>query len=78
MTRYYVDLIGEVPARDFLGHECSSRNEAREHASFIAHRIGSEQPHFVKPGNRIAVREEGGESFFYQAPIAMTSRSGFH
>ncbi|WP_374207662.1 hypothetical protein [Bradyrhizobium sp. 190] len=77
MKRYYFDLIGDIRARDFLGHECSSRNEARTHASFIAHRIGTEHPHFVKPGNRIAVREEGGEAF-YQAPIAMTSRTGFH
>lgn len=77
MKRYYFDLIGEVPARDFLGHECSSRNEARKHASFIAHRIGNEHPHFVKPENRIVVREEGGAAF-YQAPIALTSRSGLH
>jgi hypothetical protein len=77
MKRYYFDLIGEVPARDFLGHECSSRNEARKHASFIAHRIGNEHPHFVKPENRIAVREEGGAAF-YQAPIALTSRAGLH
>jgi hypothetical protein len=75
MKRYYFDLIGELPARDFVGHECSSR--ARKHASFIAHRIGSEHPHFVKPGNQIAVREEGGVSF-YQTPIALTSRSGLH
>ena len=77
MKRYYFDLIGEVPAMDFLGHECSSRDEARKHASFIAHRIGNERPHFVKPENRIAVREEGGAAF-YQAPIALTSRSGLH
>jgi hypothetical protein len=77
MKRYYFDLVGEVPAKDFLGHQCASEEEAREHASFIAHRIGSEHPHFAKPGNQIAVREEGGASF-YQAPISLTSRSGFH
>jgi hypothetical protein len=77
MKRYYFDLIGDVRARDFLGHECASRKEARTHASFIAHRIGTEQPHFVKPGNQVAVREEGGEAF-YQAPISLTSRTGFH
>jgi hypothetical protein len=31
----------------------------------------------VKPENQIAVREEGGAAF-YQAPITLTSRSGFH
>jgi hypothetical protein len=77
MKRYYFDLIGEVPARDVLGHECSSQMEAREHASFIAHRIGNEHPHFVKSGNQIAVREEGGAAF-YRAPIALTNRSGHH
>ena len=39
MKRFYFDLVGEVPARDFLGHDCSSRREARNHASLIAHRI---------------------------------------
>ncbi|WP_410708028.1 DUF6894 family protein [Bradyrhizobium sp. BWA-3-5] len=77
MKRYYFDLIGEISARDFLGHQCKSRKEAREHASFVAHRIGSEHPHFVKPGNQIAVREEGGTAF-YQAPIALTSLTGSH
>ena len=55
MKRYYFDLIGEVPARDFLGYECSSRKAARRHASFIAHRIGNAHPHFVKAGNQISV-----------------------
>jgi uncharacterized protein DUF6894 len=73
MKRFYFDLVGEVPARDFLGHDCSSRREARKHASFIAHRIGTEHPHFVRRGNGVAVREEGGASF-YQAPIALTHR----
>ncbi|WP_442893373.1 DUF6894 family protein [Bradyrhizobium sp.] len=77
MKRYYFDLIGELSAIDFVGHECSSRAEARKHASLIAHRIGSEHPHFVKPGNQIAVREEGGVSF-YQTPISSTNRSGLH
>ena len=77
MKRFYFDLVGEVPARDFLGHECSSRREARKHASFIAHRIGTEHPHFVQRGNGVAVREEGGVSF-YQAPIALTHRVRLH
>jgi hypothetical protein len=72
MKRFYFDLVGEVAARDFLGHECSSRREAREHASFIAHRFGTEHPHFLQRGNGIAVREEGGAAF-YQAAIALTN-----
>ena len=76
MKRFYFDLVGAVPARDFLGHDCSSRREARKHASFIAHRIGTEHPHFVRRGNGVAVREEVGASF-YQAPIALTHRVRF-
>ena len=74
MKRFYFDFIGEVPARDFLGHECSARREARKHASFIAHRIGTKHPHFIQRGNGVAVREEGVVMPFYQAPIALTYR----
>jgi hypothetical protein len=43
MTRFFFDLAGgERPARDFLGHQCRSRKEAKDHAQFIAHRIGTE------------------------------------
>jgi hypothetical protein len=39
MQRFFFDLVGELSARDVLGHMCSSRREAKEHAAFIAHRI---------------------------------------
>jgi hypothetical protein len=64
MKRFYFDLVGDLPARDFMGHECSSKKEAKQHASFIAYRIGTEKPRFAKPGNRISVRDERGEAFF--------------
>jgi hypothetical protein len=69
MKRFYFDFIGEVPARDFLGHECSARRD-----SFIAHRIETEHPHFIQRGNGVAVREEGVVMPFYQASIALTHR----
>ncbi len=69
MKRFFFDLVGDVPARDFLGHECSSKSEAKRHASFIAHRIGTEKPSFARPGNRITVRDEAGSAFF-EVPIA--------
>jgi hypothetical protein len=72
MKRFYFDLVGE-PARDFLGHECSSRRDARKHASFIVRRIGTKHPHFIQRGNGVA----GGASF-YQAPIALKCRVGLH
>jgi hypothetical protein len=73
MKRFFFDLAGELPARDFLGHECSSKREAKRHASFIAHRIGTEKPSFAKPGNRITVRDETGVAFF-EVPITSATR----
>lgn len=69
MKRFYFDLVGDIRARDFMGHECSSKKEAKEHALFIASRIGTERPGFAKPGNLISVRDELGEAFF-EVPIA--------
>jgi hypothetical protein len=73
MKRFFFDLVGELPAHDFMGHECWSTKEARQHASFIAHRIGTERPSFVKRGNCIAVRDERGAKIF-SAPISSTVR----
>jgi hypothetical protein len=73
MKRFFFDLAGEIPAYDFMGHECSSKKEARQHACFIAHRIGTERPSFAKQGNFIAVRDERGAKIF-RAPITSTVR----
>jgi hypothetical protein len=71
MKRFFFDLLGEVPAQDLLGREFSSRRQAREYACFLAHRLGSQHPHFAKQGNRILVRQEDGTTF-YETPITMT------
>jgi hypothetical protein len=55
MKRFFFDLAGELPAHDVRGHQCSSRKEAKDHAQFIAHRIGTEKPAFAKRGNYILV-----------------------
>ena len=68
MKRFFFDLVGDIRAHDFLGRECSSKKEAKKHASFVAHRIGTERPSFAKPGNFIAVRDERGAKIF-AAPI---------
>ena len=73
MKRFFFDLIGDIGARDFMGHECSSKKEAKIHAAFIAHRIGTERPSFAKRGNFIAVRDECGAEIF-AAPITSTAR----
>jgi hypothetical protein len=73
MKRFFFDLNGSLPAHDFLGHECSSKKEARQHASFIAHRIGTEHPSYAQPGNRISVRDDTG-AILFGVPIKSTSR----
>ncbi|MGM4961754.1 DUF6894 family protein (plasmid) [Bradyrhizobium barranii] len=62
------DLAGAFTACDRVGHQCASRREAKEHAKFIAHRIGGEKPPFAQPGNYIRVRDEHGVEIF-EAPI---------
>jgi hypothetical protein len=73
MKRFFFDLVGDIRAHDFMGHECSSKKEAKQHAAFIAHRIGTERPSFAKPGNFVAVRDERGAKIF-AAPITSTVR----
>jgi hypothetical protein len=57
-VKYFFHLAGQVPAHDLLGHECANDNEAREHGSFIAHRIGTERPAMVREENFISVLNE--------------------
>jgi hypothetical protein len=71
MKQFFFDLAGELSAHDVLGHRCRSRKEAKDHAKFIAHRIGTERPTFAKPGNYISVRDESGNEIF-EAPIKST------
>ena len=48
MPRYFFHLSGRLPANDLIGHECSDDDEAREHGSFIARRVGTEKPDMVQ------------------------------
>jgi hypothetical protein len=74
MPRYFFHLAGRLPANDLIGHECLD-DEAREHGSFIAHRVGTERPDMVQEGNFILVTSEAGEELF-KIPIASTLRAG--
>jgi hypothetical protein len=49
------------------------KKEAKSHAAFIAHRIGTQRPSFAKRGTFIAVRDERGAKIF-AAPITSTVR----
>jgi hypothetical protein len=71
-VKYFFHLAGEVPAHDILGHECANDKEAREHGSFIAHRIATERPAMVREENFISVRNERDQELF-QIPIASTT-----
>jgi len=72
MPKYFFHLAGELPAQDLLGHECANDMEARDHGSFIAHRIGTEKPGMVRKGNFISVRDEHDKEIA-QVPLASTS-----
>jgi hypothetical protein len=69
--RYFFHLAGKLEAQDVLGHDCANDKEARDHASFIAHRIGTEKPGLVREGNFIVVKNETGEEVF-RAQLAST------
>jgi hypothetical protein len=64
MSKYFFHLIGELPARDLIGHECANDREAKDHGSFIAHRIGTEKPGMIREGNFISVTDKGSREIF--------------
>lgn len=61
MPRYFFHLVGIIPAHDVVGHECENDEEARDHGSFIAHRIGTEKPEMVHEENSISVVNEANQ-----------------
>jgi hypothetical protein len=72
MPKYFFHLAGQLPARDLLGHECTNDKEAKHHASFIAHWIGTEKPEMVREGNYISVTNEQGDELV-QVALASTT-----
>jgi hypothetical protein len=71
MPRYFFHLAGQLPATDLIGHECMNDDEARDHGSFIAHRIGTEKPEMVREENFISVMNDNNDELF-KIPIAST------
>ena len=69
MPKYFFHLAGQLPAHDLLGHDCANNMEAKDHGSFIAHRIGTQRPGMIREGNFIAVTDELGKEIF-QVPLA--------
>lgn len=54
-----------------MGHECIDDAEAKQHGSFIAHRIGTEKPEMVRGGNLISVANDQNEEIA-RFPLAST------
>jgi hypothetical protein len=71
MPRYFFHLAGTIAARDTVGHDCVSDEEARDHGSFIAHRIGTEKPEMVRGKNSICVVTEANQQVAI-IPLAST------
>jgi hypothetical protein len=72
MPIYFFHLSGQIPAHDMMGHQCANDDEAKEHGSFIAHRIGTEKPGMVREGNFISVENERSEEIA-RIPLASTN-----
>ena len=72
MPKYFFHLAGQLPAHDLIGHGCANDKEAKDHGSFIAHRIGTEKPGMVREENFISVRNDRDEELF-QIPLASTT-----
>jgi hypothetical protein len=72
MPKYFFHLAGEFAAHDLLGHDCANDKEAKDHGSFIAHRIGTEKTSMVREENFLSVRNERDEELF-QVPLASTT-----
>jgi hypothetical protein len=72
MPKYFFHLSGHIPAHDVTGHECANDDQAKEHGSFIAHRIGTEKPEMVREGNLISVENQWSEEIA-RIPLASTN-----
>lgn len=60
MPRYFFHFADQIPVHDRLGEECAKYNEAKDHGSFIANRIETEEPGMVSEGNFSSVTGKKG------------------
>ena len=70
MPLYRFDLLGDLPAHDITGHECTDDEEAKHEADLIAHRLATEKPSLLPVGNLVSVKNERGEEI-HQAPLTL-------
>src|SRR3569623_1637485 len=71
MPRYFFHLAGQLPATDLIGYECLNDDEARDHGSFIAHRMRTEKHEMVREENFICVMNDNNDELF-KIPIKPT------
>jgi hypothetical protein len=72
MPRYFFHLIGDAPARDRVGHECETDEQATEDARRIAQRLSRERPEMFRDGNNICVTDEDDEEIV-RVPLTFTA-----
>ncbi|MCP3442304.1 DUF6894 family protein [Bradyrhizobium sp. CCGUVB14] len=70
MPLYHFDLLGDIPAHDIKGHECTDDEEAKHEGDLIAHRLATEKPSLLRVGNLVSVKNERGEEI-HRAPLTL-------
>jgi hypothetical protein len=71
MQHYFFHLVGDLEAHDLLGRDFENDKQAKEHATMLAHKVGTDKPALVNGENCILVKSELGTEVF-RAPIAST------
>jgi hypothetical protein len=72
MPKYFFHLMGDVSARDLLGHDCTNDKVAEEYGKMLARDVGTDKPQMIRDGNYIAVANEDGNEI---AKIPLRSMS---
>lgn len=72
MPKYFFHLLGDVPAHDLIGHECTGDNEAEKFGKMLAHHVGTDRPDMVKEGNYISV-VDGRDRELFRVPLSSLS-----
>jgi hypothetical protein len=72
MPKYFFHLMGDVPAHDLLGHDCTNDKAAEEYGKMLARDVGTDKRQMIRDGNYIAVASEDGNEI---AKIPLRSMS---
>jgi hypothetical protein len=64
MSKYFFHLLGDVPAYDLIGHECTGDKDAENYGKMLSHNVGTDRPEMVKESNYISVVDTNGGKLF--------------